>query len=209
MKTEPNALWDSMLSSRYGDRLNVVDKRSSLWWRDLNRSLRFSRSGDEGWFDGNLRKVVGDDRDRTVADMISDINGEKKILWSWRRNLFRWEEELAEVCEGVVFGAERGSGGSDIWKWGDSDFSVKEAYLRLSEEEEEEVEWAKDVWNPLIPAKISILVWRLLYDRLPTKDNLRLRGVNLNSSFLCVGGCWGVRGSSGETMGSMLQDLKE
>ncbi|GAU35104.1 hypothetical protein TSUD_162080 [Trifolium subterraneum] len=178
----------------------------------------FKMSSDEGWFEGNLRKLVGDgkntnfwldpwvdgdnlrsqfnrlfdiflDRDKSVADMISDMNGEKKILWSWRRNLFCWEEELVEVCEGVVFGTVRVIGESDIWKWGDSDFSVKEAYLRLTAEDEEEVEWAKEVWNPLVPAKLSILVWCLLYDRLPTKDNLRLRGVFFNSSSLCVGGC--------------------
>ncbi|CAJ2674355.1 unnamed protein product [Trifolium pratense] len=77
---------------------------------------------------------------------------------------------------------------SDNWKWGVSCFSVKEAYLRLIEDVKE-VEWVKEVWNPLIPAKMSIIGWRLFYNRHPTKDNLRKRGVHLNSSMLCVGGC--------------------
>ncbi|PNY03799.1 heat shock protein [Trifolium pratense] len=44
----------------------------------------------------------------------------------------------------------------DNWKWGVSCFSVKEAYLRLIEDVKE-VEWVKEVWNPLIPAKMSII----------------------------------------------------
>jgi hypothetical protein len=38
-------------------------------------------------------------------------------------------------------------------------------------------------------AKMSILVWHLFHDRLPTKYNFRKRGVQLNSTSLCVGGC--------------------
>jgi hypothetical protein len=37
-----------------------------------------------------------------------------------------------------------------------------------------------------------ILIWRLFLNRLPTKENLRKRGINLNSSALCVGGCGSV-----------------
>ncbi|KAK2376925.1 hypothetical protein QL285_077666 [Trifolium repens] len=47
-------------------------------------------------------------------------------------------EELVEVCKGVVFGAERALERRDIWKWGDSVFSFREAYLRLIQEDEEE-----------------------------------------------------------------------
>jgi hypothetical protein len=35
-----------------------------------------------------------------------------------------------------------------------------------------------DVWHRFIPSKVSLFVWRLLRDRLPTKDNLaRLRSI--------------------------------
>jgi hypothetical protein len=121
--------------------------------------------------------------------MISEVDGGKKILWRWRRRLFSWEKELIEVCNGVVLGVERRDEVSDKWQWVDSNYSVKEAYIQLTEEDGFEVEWANEIWNPLIPAKMSILAWRLFYDRLPTKDNLRKRGVHLNSSSLCVGGC--------------------
>ncbi|MCH83014.1 LINE-1 reverse transcriptase like [Trifolium medium] len=218
LKSETNSLWHSVLTQRYGESLDRIDNRSSVWWRDLNMALRFPRISGKGWFEENLRKVVGNgintnfwsdpwvdgeklrdqfnrlydislDKDKTVAKMLTEVDGERKILWSWRRNLFSWEEELVDVCNGVVLGAERLEGDSDNWKWGGACYSVKEAYSRLIEEDVEEVEWVKEVWNPLIPTKMSILGWRLFHNRLPTKDNLRKRGVHLNSSSLCVGGC--------------------
>jgi len=53
-----------------------------------------------------------------------------------------------------------------------------------------------NVWHRHIPAKVSLFVWRLLRDRLPTRDNLfrrnvihapdslcgRLRGLGINTS---------------------------
>ncbi|GAU44404.1 hypothetical protein TSUD_246300 [Trifolium subterraneum] len=82
-------------------------------------------------------------------------------------DFFRWEEELVEVCSGVVLGVER----------------------EVENRAGVEVEWVREVWNPIIPAKMSILVWHLFQDRHPTKDNLEKRGVQLNSTSLCVGGC--------------------
>ncbi|GAU50659.1 hypothetical protein TSUD_241690 [Trifolium subterraneum] len=73
----------------------------------------------------------------------------------------------------------------------DEVYSVKEAYHLLIEGDEgkEECTWAADVWNSLVPSKMSTIAWRLFHKRLPTKENLRKRGVPLNSSALCVGGC--------------------
>jgi hypothetical protein len=47
--------------------LNIAVKSSSFWWRDLNLSLKFSSAVGEGWFDENLRRVVGDDRNTTFG----------------------------------------------------------------------------------------------------------------------------------------------
>jgi hypothetical protein len=41
----------------------------------------------------------------------------------------------------------------------------------------EEVEWSKDVW--IIPSNLSILIWRLLLNRLPNEDNLIKRRDNI------------------------------
>lgn len=60
-------MWHSAVTSRYEDMLNIAVKSSSFWWRDLNLSLKFSSAVGEGWFDENLRRVVGDDRNTTFG----------------------------------------------------------------------------------------------------------------------------------------------
>ncbi|MCI28848.1 cytochrome P450, partial [Trifolium medium] len=108
------------------------------------------------------------------------------------------EKETVEVCSGLVFGVQRVESEGDCWKWREEEYSVKEAYQLLiedkeeEEEEEEDQDWYKEVWNQLIPSNMSTLAWRLFYKRLPTKENLIKRGVVLNSSVLCVGGCGGI-----------------
>ncbi|GAU10151.1 hypothetical protein TSUD_423160, partial [Trifolium subterraneum] len=42
---------------------------------------------------------------------------------------------------------------------------------------------------PQVPLKVSILAWRLLRDRLPTKSNLITRGVLPVAAHFCVSGC--------------------
>jgi hypothetical protein len=37
--------------------------------------------------------------------MIVEENGAKVVMWRWRRRLFRWKEELVDVCNGVVLGS--------------------------------------------------------------------------------------------------------
>ncbi|MCH93007.1 receptor-like kinase, partial [Trifolium medium] len=118
------------------------------------------------------------------------------VRWRWRRRLFQWKEKLLDVCNGLVLGAADLGGGEDRWKWGKSEYSVKEAYLYLSEDDDETVDWVKDVWNLLVPLKISVLVRRLIQNRLPTKDKLCERGVHLKSSVYCVGGCGRLESST-------------
>jgi len=38
----------------------MINKNSSLWWRDLLDSVRLPGRSGAGWFDENLRKEVGD-----------------------------------------------------------------------------------------------------------------------------------------------------
>ncbi|XP_024632198.1 uncharacterized protein [Medicago truncatula] len=46
-----------------------------------------------------------------------------------------------------------------------------------------------DVWHKLIPSKVSLFVWRLLRDRLPTKDNLARRRVIPAANTTCSAIC--------------------
>ncbi|GAU38807.1 hypothetical protein TSUD_163820 [Trifolium subterraneum] len=45
------------------------------------------------------------------------------------------------------------------------------------------------IWHPQVSLKVSILAWRLLRDRLPTKANLIFRGILSPAEHLCVSGC--------------------
>ncbi|GLT75161.1 hypothetical protein SLA2020_469070 [Shorea laevis] len=46
--------------------------------------------------------------------------------------------------------------------------------------------YCKIIWSPFTPSKVSIFAWRLFLNRLPTKDNLIIRGVDLASNPNCV-----------------------
>lgn len=45
------------------------------------------------------------------------------------------------------------------------------------------------IWHKQVPLKVSILAWRLLRDRLPTKSNLVARGIISVENRFCVSGC--------------------
>jgi len=45
------------------------------------------------------------------------------------------------------------------------------------------------IWRKQVLLKVSIFAWRLLRDRLPTKNNLVARGIISHEARLCVSGC--------------------
>jgi hypothetical protein len=46
-----------------------------------------------------------------------------------------------------------------------------------------------DVWQKQVPLKVNLFAWRLIRNRLPTKDNLVLRRVLLQDDNIWVRGC--------------------
>ena len=82
---------------------------------------------------------------------------------------------------------------SDKWRWlldPVNGYSVKVFYCYITTtchiSDRSRVD---HVWHKHIPLKVSVLVWRLLRNRLPTKANLVHRGVLLSTDAACVGGC--------------------
>lgn len=45
------------------------------------------------------------------------------------------------------------------------------------------------VWHKQVPLKVSIVAWRLLQDRLPTRSNLHRRNIFMTEGVSCVSGC--------------------
>jgi hypothetical protein len=84
----------------------------------------------------------------------------------------------------------------DEWKWGleeDGSFSVKSSYLFLdklfmpeSSLSEEDLRVFSLIWKSPAPSKVLAFSWKLLRDRLPTRNNLALRGVHVNGGFWTV-----------------------
>lgn len=100
--------------------------------------------------------------------------------------------ELLEDLDGY-----RGSQGEDVWWWGLEEngcFSVNSMYKKLEGMRFEEgsltemqVKVFTHIWKSSAPSKVVAFSWKLLYDWIPTKNNLSKRNVlNQNTSPSCV-----------------------
>jgi hypothetical protein len=69
-------------------------------------------------------------------------------------------------------------------------YSVKGTYQFLTLPDTSMVRGLFDAaWLKQVPLKVSIFVWRLLRNRLPTKDNLFRRRALHQDDIYCIGGC--------------------
>jgi hypothetical protein len=122
--------------------------------------------------------------------------GEGDGAWLWRRPLRAWEEEQLGECRHFLSDIVLQPSVVDQWLWwhdpGGS-YSVRGTYTFLTSRHVSEVEALTNLlWHKQIPLKVSVLAWRLLRNRLPTRDNLVRRHIITPDSQLCVTGCGGV-----------------
>jgi hypothetical protein len=69
-------------------------------------------------------------------------------------------------------------------------YTVHGVYDMLTSQAQQQVNQNLElIWHKQVPLKVSILAWRLLKNRLPTKSNLADRGVISVEDRLCVTGC--------------------
>ena len=82
---------------------------------------------------------------------------------------------------------------SDRWRWCldfNGVYSVRYVYHLLTTDDSQELDTtSKFIWHRQVPLKVSLLVWRLLCNRLPTKSNLVARGIIFKEAQMCVSGC--------------------
>ncbi|XP_058776647.1 uncharacterized protein LOC131650967 [Vicia villosa] len=68
-----------------------------------------------------------------------------------------------------------------VWKPAtDGILTLKLAYDFISSKSSV-IDWGKRIWNKLIPSSYSLLLWRLLHNKVPTDDNMAVRGFYLPS----------------------------
>ncbi|GAU51222.1 hypothetical protein TSUD_412280 [Trifolium subterraneum] len=69
-------------------------------------------------------------------------------------------------------------------------YTVRGAYQILTSHDSTTMDDAERlIWHSQVPLKVSILAWRLLRDRLPTKANLVTHGILSPTAHLCVSDC--------------------
>jgi ribonuclease HI len=68
-----------------------------------------------------------------------------------------------------------------LWKHSDNgDLQLKEAYL-FKMQQFQDLSWANLIWSTDIPPSKSLLVWRIMQEKVPTDENLLCRGCHIPS----------------------------
>jgi len=113
--------------------------------------------------------------------------------WEWRRCLLAWEEETMFDCASLLHNVVLQDQTFDRWRWlldlihG---YSVKGTYTYLTTSDvHSERGRFEDVWQKQFSLKVSVFAWRLLRNRIPTKDNLFRRCIIPFDDTSCIAGC--------------------
>jgi hypothetical protein len=112
--------------------------------------------------------------------------------WVWRRRLLAWEEDSVRECILLLHNIVLQENVSDTWRWQLDPvhgYTVREAYRLLTTNDQVDISMVDDVWHRFIPTKVSLFVWCLLLNRLPTKDNLLRRRIVQVDDTVCAYGC--------------------
>jgi hypothetical protein len=163
--------WNVVMERRLG---NGMSTRfwEDVWFGGEPLCLKFPRL-----FSLSLQKGI------CVGELMN--LGEHRWEFIWRRNLFQWEIERLNLLLGLLANVNL-SNDQDVWIWTlnpEDGFSVKSTYDSIMEVGDStnlsdwELKIFSGIWGSPAPAKVVAFSWQLLYDRLPTKDNLMARGV--------------------------------
>ena len=108
---------------------------------------------------------------------------------NWRRERFHWESILEDELSEVLSRGVMHKDAKDFISWnGDPKglFSVKSAYgLLANQGTRPSNDVFRTLWKTKAFPKALVTAWRILLDRIPTCQNLMVRGITVNSP-LCV-----------------------
>jgi hypothetical protein len=123
-----------------------------------------------------------------ISEMGRWVDGMWRWDLRWRRHFFVWEENLMQHLM-VSLSHKTITVEDDSWRWipgTEEEFSVKSMYVFLENNllnhaprSRMELFAFKYIWKCGVPSKLSAFVWQLFLDKIPTRDNLRYRGVTL------------------------------
>jgi hypothetical protein len=130
----------------------------------------------------------------TVQQMESRGWTEGGGAWEWRRRLLAWEEETVSKCAFLLHNVVlQDHILVDRWQWmldPINGYSVKGTYTYLTTPNvPSERGRFDDLWKKQVPLKVSVFVWRLLRNQIPTENNLIRRRIIPSDDTSCIVGC--------------------
>jgi hypothetical protein len=124
---------------------------------------------------------------------------------------------MLEECRTLLDGISVQATYIDSWQWGPDihdGYTVRGAYHILTNPVLSTLDETSNlIWHKQVPLKVSIVAWRLLKDRLPTRINLARRGIVQAEGAVCVAGC-GIEESAAHVfihcnmLGSLWQHIR-
>jgi len=152
---------------------------------------------EDTWLDGDttlLAKyprlyLISCQQNQTIQEMGAQEGNGWEWKFNWRRHLFDSELQMADCFLKDVNGAIIQPHRRDTWIWKpdpSGQFSVRSVYhvLKGEELEGDDAKVFEEIWKLRIPPKFAIFAWRLLKKRLPSKENLRRRHMEIiNASY--------------------------
>lgn len=174
---------------------------SSDWFRDgVRRSVGSGASihfWDESWAGTSCFRerfarlyLPSEQKNSTIADC--GVWHENRWEWvlRWRRVMFVWEEGLLDELMALIVQVSIDKEKLDGWNWEreqSGGFTTKSAYAHLEElalgdqlSSNNQLGVFKLLWECKAPTKIGAFAWRVLLNRIPTKQNLAKRGVQVS-----------------------------
>ncbi|MCH99933.1 putative ribonuclease H protein, partial [Trifolium medium] len=114
---------------------------------------------------------------------------------TWRRNFFLREVSSYHEFLAVIGGFQL-IDREDSWRWRsdpDEGYTAKSAYqIRISrhrhgnQPNQLQQFVFNNIWKSAAPSKVIAFSWQLMLDRIPTKQNLALRGVQTGNDMMCM-----------------------
>ncbi|KAL6566436.1 hypothetical protein OROGR_002051 [Orobanche gracilis] len=157
-----------------------------LFWKDI-------WEGDESLQKSFHRLfTVAVDKEAKISDMGEWREGEWYWNFQWRRSLFQWELQQLDTLTNRIKDSKPLLDKDDWWFWKhdkSGTFTVKQAYEFNKKDigGREDSIFFKILWTKYVPTKMSALAWKVFLNGVPTRLNLRSRGIlNNNVQIPCV-----------------------
>ncbi|KAE8660747.1 Protease Do-like 7 [Hibiscus syriacus] len=113
-------------------------------------------------------------------------------VWSWhvqlRRNLSDWELEQFSDLMAIIHNITLSHDLSDglIWKGnGEGIYSVKSSMKSCCPVSTTDSFWMRCIWRGLVPPRVEVFMWQVVYNRLAVKQELQRRGVSAIVDVAC------------------------